>query len=203
MTSFNGLCSAAEGLERSSLPRRQRAATVALQPAGGLRHSHRQAQMAPRRPGRPARPAASRTFFLGPPLPLMGQLYVLGEIKGEIRLLALEAPRATFSGRSNWRWRSKRASRPVAPLGGGVALLRRRHSGLPHLDRRHCGRRPGHAIALVGILLRPGRDRQRPNFGMAMFLADQSAAAAGSTAASRSPTAACWPRRSNPTCSTA
>ena len=31
------------------------------------------------------------TFFLGPPLPLMGQLYVLAEVKGEIRLLALEA----------------------------------------------------------------------------------------------------------------
>ncbi len=30
-------------------------------------------------------------FFLGPPLPLMGELYVLGEVKGEIRLLALEA----------------------------------------------------------------------------------------------------------------
>jgi outer membrane protein assembly factor BamB len=31
------------------------------------------------------------TFFLGPPLPLMGQLYVIGEIKGEVRLLALDA----------------------------------------------------------------------------------------------------------------
>lgn len=31
------------------------------------------------------------TFFLGPPLPLMGQLYVLAEMKGEIRLLALDA----------------------------------------------------------------------------------------------------------------
>jgi len=30
-------------------------------------------------------------FFLGPPLPLAGQLYVLAESKGEIRLLALEA----------------------------------------------------------------------------------------------------------------
>jgi outer membrane protein assembly factor BamB len=31
------------------------------------------------------------TFFLGPPLPLQGQLYVLAEVKGEIRLMALEA----------------------------------------------------------------------------------------------------------------
>jgi outer membrane protein assembly factor BamB/tetratricopeptide (TPR) repeat protein len=31
------------------------------------------------------------TFFLGPPLPLLGQLYALGEIKGEIRLLVLDA----------------------------------------------------------------------------------------------------------------
>jgi outer membrane protein assembly factor BamB len=30
-------------------------------------------------------------FFLGPPLPLSGRLYVLGETKGEIRLLALDA----------------------------------------------------------------------------------------------------------------
>ena len=30
-------------------------------------------------------------FFLGPPLPLMGQLFVLAELKGEIRLLALDA----------------------------------------------------------------------------------------------------------------
>jgi outer membrane protein assembly factor BamB len=43
--------------------------------------------------GGPAGPHALRqpeTFFLGPPLPLLGQLYVLGEIKGEIRLLALD-----------------------------------------------------------------------------------------------------------------
>ncbi len=32
-------------------------------------------------------------FFLGPPLPLMGQLYVLAEINEEIRLLALDANR--------------------------------------------------------------------------------------------------------------
>jgi outer membrane protein assembly factor BamB/tetratricopeptide (TPR) repeat protein len=31
------------------------------------------------------------TFFLGPPLPLMGRLYVLGEVKGEVRLFALDA----------------------------------------------------------------------------------------------------------------
>ncbi len=33
----------------------------------------------------------AETFFLGPPLPLLGQLYVLGEIKSEIRLMALDA----------------------------------------------------------------------------------------------------------------
>ena len=31
------------------------------------------------------------TFFLGPPLPLMGDLYVLAELNGEIRLLALDS----------------------------------------------------------------------------------------------------------------
>ena len=32
----------------------------------------------------------SDTFFLGPPLPLRGQLYVMAEIKDEMRLLALD-----------------------------------------------------------------------------------------------------------------
>ncbi len=38
------------------------------------------------------------TFFLGAPLPLAGQLYVLGETKGEIRLFALDAK----SGGVSW-----------------------------------------------------------------------------------------------------
>lgn len=38
------------------------------------------------------------TFFLGPPLPLMDQLFVIAEIKGEIRLLALDAQ----SGNQLW-----------------------------------------------------------------------------------------------------
>jgi outer membrane protein assembly factor BamB/tetratricopeptide (TPR) repeat protein len=36
-------------------------------------------------------------YFLGPPLPLMGQLYVLAETKGEIRLLALDAGNGNVS----------------------------------------------------------------------------------------------------------
>ena len=40
----------------------------------------------------------AETFFLGPPLPLMGQLYVLAEMKGEIRLLVLDAA----SGNLSW-----------------------------------------------------------------------------------------------------
>ena len=36
-------------------------------------------------------PRLAGAFFLGPPLPLGGRLYVLAEMKGEIRLLALEA----------------------------------------------------------------------------------------------------------------
>lgn len=36
-------------------------------------------------------PRLAGAFFLGPPLPLGGRLYVLAELKGEIRLLALEA----------------------------------------------------------------------------------------------------------------
>jgi outer membrane protein assembly factor BamB/tetratricopeptide (TPR) repeat protein len=40
----------------------------------------------------------AETFFLGPPLPLMGRLYVLGEARGEIRLFALDAE----SGDLDW-----------------------------------------------------------------------------------------------------
>ncbi len=35
----------------------------------------------------------AKTFFLGPPLPLMGRLYVLGETEGEIRLMVLDPER--------------------------------------------------------------------------------------------------------------
>ena len=38
----------------------------------------------------------SDTFFLGPPLPLRGQLYVIAEIKGEMRLLALDGATGTL-----------------------------------------------------------------------------------------------------------
>ena len=41
----------------------------------------------------------SETFFLGPPLPLRGQLYVIAEIKDEIRLLALDGA----SGKELWK----------------------------------------------------------------------------------------------------
>jgi outer membrane protein assembly factor BamB len=37
-------------------------------------------------------------FFLGPPLPLFGQLYVLAELRGEIRLVVLDAK----TGRQEW-----------------------------------------------------------------------------------------------------
>ncbi len=63
--------------------------------------------------GGPAGPNALRqvdTFFLGPPLPLFGQLYVLGEIKGEIRLMALEAA----TGSVLWSQQLAVAERSVA-----------------------------------------------------------------------------------------
>lgn len=49
------------------------------------------------------------TFFLGAPLPLMGRLYVLGESKGEIRLLALDAK----TGRVLWRQQLAVAERDI------------------------------------------------------------------------------------------
>jgi outer membrane protein assembly factor BamB len=36
-------------------------------------------------------PRLAKAFFLGPPLPLMGHLYVLAEVNGEIRLVVLDA----------------------------------------------------------------------------------------------------------------
>ena len=100
-------------------------------------------------------PGAARqpdTFFLGPPLPLMGQLYVLADVKAEIHLLALNPA----TGDVVW-------SQPVAapPLSiakdpmrrwsGHVADLCRRHSGLPHLQRRNRRLRLGHSVVLVGL----------------------------------------------------
>ncbi len=43
-------------------------------------------------------PKLAGAFFLGPPLPLLGQLYVLAEINGEIRLVVLDAA----TGRLQW-----------------------------------------------------------------------------------------------------
>jgi len=51
----------------------------------------------------------AETFFLGPPLPLTGQLYVLAEVKGEIRLLALDAQ----SGNLLWSQQLAVAQRSV------------------------------------------------------------------------------------------
>jgi outer membrane protein assembly factor BamB/predicted Zn-dependent protease len=43
-------------------------------------------------------PELAGAFFLGPPLPLMGQLFVMAEIKGEIRLVVVDAE----TGRYQW-----------------------------------------------------------------------------------------------------
>ncbi|MEC9003213.1 MAG: PQQ-binding-like beta-propeller repeat protein, partial [Planctomycetota bacterium] len=43
-------------------------------------------------------PRLAGAFFLGPPLPLNGQLYVLAEVKGEIRLVVLD----TRTGQLRW-----------------------------------------------------------------------------------------------------
>ena len=69
-------------------------------------------------------PKLAGTFFLGPPLPLMGQLYALAEIKGqEIRLVCLVA-------------RNRRAAM-VAAAGGGRSAGR-----LDDAFRRNAGARP-------------------------------------------------------------
>ena len=43
-------------------------------------------------------PALAGAFFLGPPLPLLGQLYVLAEMNGELRLVVLDSA----TGRLQW-----------------------------------------------------------------------------------------------------
>ena len=43
-------------------------------------------------------PQLTGAFFLGPPLPLLGRLYVLAEIKGEIRLVVLDSK----TGKMDW-----------------------------------------------------------------------------------------------------
>ena len=55
-------------------------------------------------------PKLAGAFFLGPPLPLLGNLYALAEMKGqEIRLVVpLGRNRRRSNGRSNWRWSIRR-----------------------------------------------------------------------------------------------
>ena len=52
----------------------------------------------------------AETFFLGPPLPLRGQLYVLAEIKDEVRLMALDAA----SGNLLWSQQLTMVERSIA-----------------------------------------------------------------------------------------
>jgi outer membrane protein assembly factor BamB len=46
----------------------------------------------------------AEAFFLGPPLPLAGRLYVLAEIKGEIRLLAIDPRKSPWRGEQLIEW---------------------------------------------------------------------------------------------------
>ncbi len=59
-------------------------------------------------------PSLTGAFFLGPPLPLFGKLYVLAEIKGEIRLIVLDAK----TGKLDW---SQQLASPEDPnvIGSG------------------------------------------------------------------------------------
>lgn len=61
-------------------------------------------------PGDEALPEAD-TFFLGPPLPVAGRLFVLAEVKGQIRLLAIDPTRDAFKNQKLVEW-----SQPLADL---------------------------------------------------------------------------------------
>ena len=83
------------------------------------------------------------TFFLGPPLPLMGSLYVLAEQKEEVRLLALDPA----TGDLLWSQQLSAVEQEpglvqdaAAPPHGRLAILRRRNPRLPHHHRRAGGR---------------------------------------------------------------
>ena len=109
----------------------------------------------------------AETFFLGPPLPLMGQLYVLGEIKGEIRLMALDGA----TGNLLWSQQLAVVEQSIAqdPL--------RRWAGVSPSYADGILVCPTSTGAIVGVELatrsllwgyRYGHDRNRhrPNFGM-------------------------------------
>jgi outer membrane protein assembly factor BamB len=61
-------------------------------------------------PGEEELPEAD-TFFLGPPLPIAGRLYVLAETKGQIRLLAIDSRASGQLGQSPVEW-----SQPLVDL---------------------------------------------------------------------------------------
>ncbi|MEX2141514.1 MAG: PQQ-binding-like beta-propeller repeat protein [Pirellulales bacterium] len=69
-----------------------------------------------------AEPQLAGVYFLGAPLAIGGQLYVIGELKGEITLFVLDAQ----SGRFNW-------SQPLATVESTVATdsFRRMHGAMP------------------------------------------------------------------------
>ena len=98
-------------------------------------------------------PKLAGAFFLGPPLPLAGKLYVLAEFNGEIRLVVLDAQ----NGRLEWQQQLAHADAQTILLDGMPAagrrhaLLRRRRAAVPHLGRGRGGRRHRHALAAVGL----------------------------------------------------
>ena len=144
----------------------------------------------------------AETFFLGPPLPLMGQLYVLAETKGEIRLLALEAATGDCSGRSNWPRRKQNVHVRR------ICRLRRRWAGASPSYADGILVCPTSAGAIVGVELATrsllwgycysqGSGNNRRNIGMMVIPRRRSCrgtidALTGSTAAPRSARAACW-----------
>lgn len=123
--------------------------------------------------GGPSGPHALRqaeTFFLGPPLPLMGQLYVMGENKGEVRLLVLDG--AT----GNLLWSQQLA---VSEQGIAQDVLRRGAGASPSYADGVlvC---PTSAGAIVGVELATrsllwgfpyGRERGRNRTNVAMSMA--------------------------------
>ncbi len=103
------------------------------------------------------------TFFLGPPLPLRGQLYVIAEIKDEIRLLALDPEN---KGHVLWQQQlamveSSISQDPIRRLAGVSPSYADGSFDLSHRFRMRRGGRFGNQVTVMGLRLRARRKSRR------------------------------------------
>ncbi len=109
-------------------------------------------------------PKLAGAFFLGPPLPLLGRLYVLAEMKGqEIRLLVLSAK----TGQLEWSQQLAVVEQnilidPFRRSAGRDAVVCRWRADLSHGRRRDRGDRFDHPFAVMGLSISARSARMVP-----------------------------------------